>query len=144
LYYRLDVVAIVLPPLKERLQDVSILISTFIEELNKREHRQIRNLSAEALQYLVNYSWPGNIRELYHVIEYAFAVGKGNILRKQHLPEKIRKKPAVETQNVKPIQSEKEMILRALEQTNFRKGKAAALLGVSPNTLYRKRKKYSI
>lgn len=144
LYYRLDVVSLVLPPLRERLQDVSILISNFIEELNRREHRQIKSVSAEALQYLVNYTWPGNIRELYHVIEYAFAVGKGNTLRKQHLPEKIRKKPAVESQNTKPVQSEKEMILRALEQTNFRKGKAAALLGISPNTLYRKRKKFSI
>lgn len=144
LYYRLDVVSINLPPLKERLQDVSLLITSFIEDLNKKEHRQIKNVSADALQYLVNYSWPGNIRELYHVIEYAFAVGKGNILRKQHLPDKIRKKKEDETKETKPVQSEKEMILRALEQTNFRKGKAAALLGISPNTLYRKRKKYNL
>ena len=144
LYYRLDVVSINLPPLSERLQDVPILINSFIDELNKKEHRQIKNVSADALQYLVNYNWPGNIRELYHVIEYAFAVGKGNILRKQHLPDKILKKPESETVTEKPVQSEKEMILRALEQTNFRKGKAAALLGISPNTLYRKRKKYGL
>jgi DNA-binding NtrC family response regulator len=144
LYYRLDVISIKLPPLNARLQDVSILISSFIEDLNKKEHRQIRNISADALQHLVNYGWPGNIRELYHVIEYAFAVGKGNILLKSHLPEKIIKKEDREDKNANPIQSEKEMILRALEQTNFRKGKAAALLGMSPNTLYRKRKKYNL
>ncbi len=144
LYYRLDVVSIKLPPLRERLQDVSILISSFIEELNKKEHRQIRNVSADALQQLVNYEWPGNIRELYHVIEYAFAVGKGNILRRSHLPEKIVKKEEKELTTAKPVQNEKEMIMRALEQTNFRKGKAAALLGMSPNTLYRKRKKYNL
>lgn len=144
LYYRLDVVSINLPPLNERLQDVPILINAFIEDLNRKEHRQIKNVSADALQFLVNYNWPGNIRELYHVIEYAFAVGKGGVLRKQHLPEKITKTPDSEPTVLKPVQSEKEMILRALEQTNFRKGKAAALLGISPNTLYRKRKKYNL
>ncbi|MBU3914091.1 sigma 54-interacting transcriptional regulator, partial [bacterium] len=82
LYYRLDVIAIKLPPLRERLQDVSLLITTFIEDLNGKEQRDIKSISANALQKLVNYSWPGNIRELYHVIEYAFAVGKGSILRR--------------------------------------------------------------
>ncbi len=144
LYYRLDVVSIKLPPLSKRLQDISLLINAFIEELNKREQREIVNVSANALQQLVQYPWPGNIRELYHVIEYAFAVGKGNILRKSHLPDKIQKKSSDSDNKTSPVQSEKEMILRALEQTNFRKGKAAALLGISPNTLYRKRKKYSI
>lgn len=144
LYYRLDVVSIKLPPLRERLQDVSLLITTFIEDLNKKEQRDVKNISADALQHLINYKWPGNIRELYHVIEYGFAVGKGTILRKANLPEKIRKKPDIVDNPAPPVQSEKEMILRALEQTNFRKGKAAALLGISPNTLYRKRKKYDI
>lgn len=146
LYYRLDVVSIKLPPLRERLQDVALLITAFIERLNKSEQRRVKNFSTEAIQKLVRYNWPGNIRELYHVIEYAFAVSKGEILRSAHLPDKIMKgSPEEEAkQSPPPVQSEREMILRALEQTNFRKGKAAALLGVSPNTLYRKRKKYNI
>ena len=144
LYYRLDVVSIKLPPLKERLQDISLLVSAFIEDLNRKEHREIKNISADALQHLVNYDWPGNIRELYHVIEYGFAVGKSTILRSSHLPDKITKSAATNAPDPAPVQSEKDMILRALEQTNFRKGKAAALLGISPNTLYRKRKKYGI
>ncbi|MBU2514857.1 sigma-54-dependent Fis family transcriptional regulator [bacterium] len=144
LYYRLDVVSITLPPLRERLQDVPLLISAFIEELNHREQRDIKNVSSDALQHLVHYDWPGNVRELYHVIEYGFAVSKGNIIRKVHLPEKIIKKSPSDVKHAEPVQSEREMILRALEQTNFRKGKAAALLGISPNTLYRKRKKYDI
>lgn len=147
LYYRLDVVSIKLPPLRDRIPDVSLLITAFIEQLNKSEQRQVKNLSSKAIQKLVRYNWPGNIRELFHVIEYAFAVSKGDILRSANLPEKIHYGSPDEERNVvaaPPIQSEKEMILRALEQTNFRKGKAAALLGVSPNTLYRKRKKYNI
>jgi len=145
LYYRLDVVSIKLPPLRERLQDVSLLLTAFIEQLNKREQRAVKNFSTDAIQKLVQYGWPGNIRELYHVVEYAFAVSKGTILRSAYLPEKVLKGTLSESKPaVSPIQSEKEMILRALEQTNFRKGKAAALLGISPNTLYRKRKKYDI
>lgn len=145
LYYRLDVVSIKLPPLRERLQDVSLLITAFIEKLNKREQRAVKNFSANAIQKLVRYIWPGNIRELYHVVEYAFAVSKGNVLNSAYLPEKVLKGTLGEAvASAPPIQNEKEMILRALEQTNFRKGKAAALLGVSPNTLYRKRKKYNI
>jgi formate hydrogenlyase transcriptional activator len=145
LYYRLDVVSINLPPLREKLQDVSLLITAFIEQLNKREQRTVKNFSANAIQMLVRYAWPGNIRELYHVVEYAFAVSKGSILRSAYLPEKIHKGTLTDNKAAAPpVQSEKEMILRALEQTNFRKGKAAALLGISPNTLYRKRKKYDI
>ncbi|MCP4753636.1 MAG: sigma-54-dependent Fis family transcriptional regulator [Proteobacteria bacterium] len=145
LYYRLDVVSIKLPPLRDRLQDVSLLITAFIERLNKSEQREVKNFSGNALQQLIHYTWPGNIRELYHVVEYAFAVSKGNQLHSAYLPEKLKKNtPYVVKENSIPVRSEKEMILRALEQTNFRKGKAAALLGISPNTLYRKRKKFGI
>lgn len=145
LYYRLDVVTITLPPLNERLQDISLLLTTFIEDLNKRENREVKNFSANALQHIISYSWPGNIRELYHVVEYAFAVSKGSVLRSANLPDKINQSTFnIEANVAPPVQSEKEMILRALEQTNYRKGKAAAVLGISPNTLYRKRKKYDI
>jgi len=145
LYYRLDVVSIKLPPLKDRLQDISLLVTHFIEQLNNREMREVKNFSANALQHLINYHWPGNIRELNNVVEYAFAVSKGTVLGTDDLPEKLREKTlASEQQEAPPVQSEREMILRALEQTNYRKGKAAALLGISPNTLYRKRKKYGM
>ena len=122
----------------------NVILLYFIKKFNHQYNKQVRLVDPAVLSFFSTYSWPGNIRELYHVIEYAFAVGKGNILRKQHLPEKITKKPVADTKHEKPVQSEKEMILRALEQTNFRKGKAAALLGISPNTLYRKRKKYNL
>ena len=145
LYYRLDVVSIKLPPLKERAQDISLLVTHFIEKLNLREERDVKNFSNDALQHLINYTWPGNIRELNNVAEYAFAVSKGTVLRTVDLPEKLKDRLTNEKKKeAPPAQSEKEMILRALEQTNYRKGKAAALLGISPNTLYRKRKKYGM
>ena len=145
LYYRLDVVSIKLPPLKERLQDISLLVTHFIDHLNNREMREVKNFSANALQSLINYTWPGNIRELNNVVEYAFAVSKGTVLRTVDLPDKLKLRTTIEDKKeAPPVQSEKEMILRALEQTNYRKGKAAALLGISPNTLYRKRKKYGL
>jgi DNA-binding NtrC family response regulator len=145
LYYRLDVVSITLPPLRERLQDISLLITAFIEKLNRTENRVVTNFSTSAMQKLINYPWPGNIRELYHVVEYAFAVSKGTLLKNADLPQKIRQSGEVpEKPPIPPAQNEKEIILRALEQSNYRKGKAAALLGISPNTLYRKRKKFNL
>ncbi len=145
LYYRLDVVSLNLPPLCERSHDIPFLVSSFIELLNKRENRQVQGISAELLKQLLDYPWPGNVRELYHGIEYAFAVSKENLLQVEHLPSKLRTKSViVAPQPVVNPKSEKETILIALEQANFHKGKAAALLGMSPATLYRKRKKYQI
>ncbi len=142
LYYRLDVLSIQLPPLRERVQDIPFLVNAFIRELNVRDQRSVSQAHPEAIQVLLQYNWPGNIRELYNVIEYAFAVSQGQILRLEHLPEKL--KHLIITKNTPPPQNEKEAILRALEQANYRKNKAAALLGMSYVTLYRKLKKYDI
>lgn len=142
LYYRLHVVPIELPPLRERSGDIPLLVHKFISEFNQRDHRQMRGIVAEALKNLQVYSWPGNIRELYHAIEYAFVTSKGETIRNAHLPRTIRKRdPMGDFSNV---DSDKEMVLEALRRTNFHKGKAAALLGIAPSTLYRKRQKYGI
>ena len=143
LYYRLDVISIHAPPLRDRIQDVPLLVTWFLAELNRKEGRQVEGLRADALQLLLNYSWPGNIRELNNALARAFAVSSGNLLRKEHLPEKLRKPQSLEAPQT-VARSEKETILHALEQTGFNKGRAAALLGISPPTLYRKRKKYGI
>ncbi len=142
LYYRLDVISIKLPPLRERLQDIPLLVMSFIEELNKKDNRSVQSITPEVHQQFLNYSWPGNIRELYNAVEYGFAVSHGDIIQKQHLPEKL--KNLTTSASPVPPKTEKEAILHALEQTNFRKGKAAALLGISSMTLYRKMKKYNI
>jgi transcriptional regulator with PAS, ATPase and Fis domain len=144
LFYRLDVVKIALPPLQKRMSDLPLLVSHFIKQLNQRERRSVKDLSARAYQKLFDYHWPGNVRELYHAIEHAFAVSKGDILSKSHLPEKLLITATLEDElSLKP-KSEKESIQLALEQSGFHKAKAAALLGISYVTLYRKIKKYNI
>ncbi|MBF0279432.1 MAG: sigma 54-interacting transcriptional regulator [SAR324 cluster bacterium] len=144
LYYRLDVVSFNLPPLRERPHDIPLLVSYFIKTLNKEQNREVYGISPEALKQLLHYPWPGNIRELYHGIEHAFAIGHDNLIRKKHLPEKIQNNFSQTVQESTKPKSEKESILFALEQANFHKGKTASFLGISPATLYRKRKKYQI
>ncbi|MBF0288679.1 MAG: sigma-54-dependent Fis family transcriptional regulator [SAR324 cluster bacterium] len=145
LYYRLDVISLQLPPLRERLYDIPLLVASFIEQFNAKEQRQVQGISADLLKHLLNYSWPGNVRELYHGIEYAFAVSKENVLQVEHLPNKLRIQSAILAPASEAYpKTEKQTILIALEQANFHKGKAAALLGMSPATLYRKRQKYKI
>jgi DNA-binding NtrC family response regulator len=143
LYYRLDVVSIKTPALREHIQDVSLLISFFIEELNQKEERDVIDIDPEILQILNGYAWPGNVRELFHVIEYAFAVSKDStILCPEHLPEKVIS--ILDYEEETSPKSEKELILDALIKTGYRISKTASILGVSTATLYRKRKKYSI
>lgn len=144
LFYRLDVIKIELPALKERMLDIPLLVAHFIKTLNKRENRQVKDVSARAYQKMFAYDWPGNIRELYHAIEHAFAVSKGDILQTSHLPEKLFQKYTENETDQKQPKSEKESIQYALEKSGFHKGKAAALLGISYVTLYRKIKKYQI
>lgn len=142
LYYRLHVIPLYLPPLRERLQDIPLLISAFFEELNRKEERAVHTISPDALNMLFSYNWPGNIRELYNVIEYAFAVSKGQVIQKKHLPDILSEVISSPVQTSPAPQNEKELILQALQQTNFSKPKAASLLGIHRTTLYRKLKKY--
>lgn len=143
LFYRLDVVKIDLPPLRERLTDIPLLVNTFMEQLNEKENRSVQNITARAMQQLLAYDWPGNVRELFHAIEYAFAFCKGNTLMKEHLPDKLLSLQYGADEQEKP-KTEREAIALALEKSGFHKGKAAAMLGISYVTLYRKIKKYDI
>ena len=145
LYYRLDVLSIKVPPLRDRLQDIPLLLARFIADLNRSEGRSVEGLRPDATQLLLNHHWPGNIRQLHNAMAHAFAVSTGNLLLPEHLPEKLRHAgPAPTHEPHTPARTEKEAILHALEQTGFHKGRAAALLGISPPTLYRKRKKFGI
>ena len=144
LFYRLDVVSIKLPPLHERVSDLPLLIPQFMKLLNEKEGRKVKSFSATAMQMLFSYRWPGNIRELINVVEYAVAVSKGTILKPEHLPTKILDtlKPVSDFDH-EPL-SEKHTIQQALKDSSFKKGRAAALLGISYSTLYRKMLKYSL
>ena len=144
LYYRLDVVSIKLPPLRERISDLPLLVPEFIKRLNKQEGRNINSFSAAAMQMLFSYHWPGNIRELMNVVEYAVAVSNGTMLKPEHLPAKILNSSKAQLDPESEPLSEKHTIQQALKDSSFRKGKAAALLGISYSSLYRKMRKYHL
>lgn len=164
LYFRLKVMDIQLPPLRERDGDLPLLVNNFIERFSKRLDKQITGVSDQALQVLTNYRWPGNVRELEHVIERATVLCSGTIITTDHLSDEIihananRKKNDLyysndpnEVDEPLPVifsevdgESELERIMRTLKLVDGNKAKAARLLGIDRSTLYRKLRQYDI
>lgn len=142
LFYRLKVVNIALPPLRERRTDIPLLVGHFIELFNTRFCRQVRGVSAAVERFFLSYHWPGNIRELEHVIEHAFILCQQDQLELEHLPPDL---PL--TSVVKPLQLQADpaaAIGAALSQAGGNKAKAARLLGMSRRTIYRKITEFNI
>jgi transcriptional regulator with PAS, ATPase and Fis domain len=149
LMYRLRVVPIFIPPLRERREDISLLIWHFIHQHNAANFRKIEKIEPEAMRVLLDYAWPGNIRELHNVVEYAFAVGRGTTLRLSELPPEFREPMPVIDKRIKqsaPLSKEQKMaaIRQALKQSNGMVTPAAEILGVSRATFWRMRKLYGI
>jgi transcriptional regulator with PAS, ATPase and Fis domain len=148
LMYRLRVVPIFIPPLRERREDISLLIWHFIQQHNAANFRQIEKIDPQAMRALLDYAWPGNIRELHNVVEYAFAVGRGTTLRWSELPPEFREPRTVEPKSVQNTQlsagDESAAIRQALEQSNGQVTQAARSLGMSRATFWRKRKVYGV
>ena len=146
LMYRLRVVPIFLPPLRERRQDVSLLLGRFIDRHNLAGPRRITRIEPDAMRTLLDHPWPGNVRELQNVVEYAFAVGRGEALRLEDLPPEFREaKPLQSPPPTRPVSehtAEPDRIRQALAQTSGRIDEAARMLGMSRATFWRKRKKY--
>ena len=148
LYYRLNVIPILLPPLKERGEDIPILIEYFLKKFNKENNRAVV-LDNNALQVLLNYDWPGNVRELENTIERLVVMSRSDKITASDLPIPLgikRIKSQVEstslTSDIEDI--EKINILNALEKTGWVQAKAAKLLGITPRQIGYKIKKYSI
>jgi len=145
LYYRLNVVKISLPPLRERKGDIPLLVDHFIHKYNMLRGKTIHDVSAEVLSFLLGYPFPGNIRELENIIEYAFIACKGDVIGMEHLPGDL-----VEGQkDQRPLLSTKECeeaenICAILEQYPHSRPAAAKALGMSRTTLWRKMNKYGI
>ncbi|HEV8616330.1 MAG TPA: sigma-54 dependent transcriptional regulator [Methylomirabilota bacterium] len=148
LFYRLNVFSIRLPALRERREDVPLLAKTFIEEFNRQDNRQVRGLTSEAERELERYNWPGNVRELRNVIQRAVVLSGSGLIGGEHLPENVLRvaaPTAAAAGTVTPIREmERDLILRALDETNQDKRRAAQLLGISLKTLYNKLAKYGI
>lgn len=147
LFYRLHVIPISVPPLRERQEDIPLLVKHFIDKHNT-ERRSVQGASPEALKILNKYSWPGNVRELENVVQESIALGSSDWLRPIDLPEKIRhtkKTISATSKGVKPLKEmEREAIIEALKLTSGKKKDAARILGIGKTTLYEKIKHYGI
>jgi len=154
LYFRINTVSIEVPPLRERRDDVPILVRAFLERYRTKHARPVEGIEPEAYRRLLSWSWPGNVRELQHAIERAVLVTRGPLLTLEDLPEQLHtvREGGVGPSAVAPSQVpagsleeiERASILKALETTRWNKQAAAALLGLRRPTLYSKMRKHGI
>lgn len=147
LFYRLNVVSVKISPLRERKKDIPLLVNHFIDKFNSRGKRRIVSISPEAMDIMLNYNWPGNVRQLENVIERAFALGADEVIEAADLPSEIKRfGETLKTEKPAYALRENETILikKALDKTDGNKAIAADLLGINITTLYRKIKKYKI
>jgi len=136
LYFRLKVFEVSLPPLRERLDDLPLLLTYFCHLFNQTYKKQVEGVLPRVLEIFRNYSWPGNVRELKHVLEHAFVQCRGYTITPEDLPAEIREATTAGTHALPKTLSSQEL-LEALTRTAWNKAKAARLLGVSRPTLYR-------
>jgi transcriptional regulator with PAS, ATPase and Fis domain len=144
LYYRLNVVRLQLPSLRERREDVPLLAEHFLRHFNLKQGKEVLGLLPETLAVLLDYSWPGNVRELENAIEHAFVMCRGSYLGPEHLPREL-------TARLTPVQApatlqdaEQEMLQQVLAKHHGKYVEAARELGIHRTTLYRKRRKYQL
>jgi len=147
LYYRLNVFHIILPTLRERAEDIPLLIQSFIEEFNVKNDKDVKGVSREALRILKNYSWPGNVRELKNVMERAVIVSTNDVIEPEDLPETLMaraaKAPNVEfSLGTSMEEVERQYLFHTINFVDGNKTKAAKLLGISLKTLHNKLNKY--
>jgi len=156
LYFRLKVVEIHMPPLRERKGDILLLAAAFLREFAKENNKPVLELSDEAREALLQYHWPGNVRELRTAIEHAVVLCHGSKITLRDLPASVRgpkdtlQAPAstqnnlLEAPNLTVKEAEKQLMIRALEETGGNRAKAARKIGMSRRTFYRKLKAYGL
>jgi len=143
LYYRLNVMKVELPPLRERRDDIPLLVEHFIQKYNKKMGKEIEGVSEEAMRLLLNHTYPGNVRELENILEHAFILCKGRIILPEHLPHYLHAKaPSLPAASLR--EWEREMIKEALRRSGGNITSAARELGIHRTTLWRKMKKYHL
>ncbi|KPK71946.1 hypothetical protein AMJ87_06130, partial [candidate division WOR_3 bacterium SM23_60] len=145
LYYRLNVITIELPPLRERKEDIPLLVHHFLDKVNLDVGKKIETITEEAMEKLINYDWPGNVRQLENAVEHAVVVAKESRLMPRDLPGYLQNiGPGVPSANVPLRQIEKQHIRAVLEANNWHIKKSAAILGINRVTLYNKIKAYRL
>jgi len=149
LYYRLNIIKIDLPPLCERGTDIPLLVEHCLGRLNTHKGKQISGVSADVLARLMNYSFPGNIRELENILEHAYVLCRGSMVEEKHLPydflEKTNRDSGLPAVSDSPLAaSERNLIRETLKTEGGNRMKTARQLGVSRSTLWRKIKKHDL
>lgn len=144
LYYRLKVVEIVMPPLRDRMDDIPMLVDHFIRKFNSRFKKNIEAISEGVQRMFMAYHWPGNARELEHTLEHAFVLCRQSTIAMEHLPSQISAISASQASALKGNEVDHEAVREALRKSGGNKAKAARLLGINVRTIFRKIKKYNI
>lgn len=150
LFYRLDVITIEMPPLRERLEDIPILVKYFLDEFAEFNNKSIEGISNDALEIICAYSWPGNIRELRNCVEQMVVLAQKPVLELENVPVNVRNQQALISRNMNsPVtldlgSNEKLLIMAALRECNDNRTHAAVKLGISRRTLIRKIKEFNL
>ena len=159
LYFRLNVLPIHIPPLRERREDIPLLMDHFINLSTTKLHKDVDRFSDDAMDLLINYSWPGNVRELENVVQRAVVLSKERVIQEWSLPPEIRGEskeaffdierleadlPLNEKVEMIVAEVEKRLIIQALDKVEWKREKAASLLRISLKTLYNKMNKYGL
>jgi len=156
LFYRLNIFAIDIPPLRERKEDIPLLTEAFIMKYNRELNLNITNISRQAMDYFIQYSWPGNIRDLQNALQSSMILARSGILSTRHLPLRLKGYHETEDhetitdagldENVKIHQSkiERDLIVEALNKCNYNRTETARLLKISRKTLFNKMRLYGL
>jgi DNA-binding NtrC family response regulator len=157
LYYRLNVIPIRIPPLRDRVADIPLLVSHFLQEFSKKKKKPAKRLSPQAMDLLTRYPWPGNVRELENLVERLVILTEGDMVEVADLPQRFREADSLgaEAQSIdfpadglnlpQALQEfERRLILQALERSNWVKSRAAQLLSLNRTTLIEKMKKQQL
>jgi transcriptional regulator with PAS, ATPase and Fis domain len=148
LYYRINIVRLELPPLRDRREDIPLLVDYFVAQFNRCQNKRIAGVSDEVAALLLNHDFPGNVRELENIVEYAFVVCRGGLIELRHLPPALQQlggvTPCVALGSSTLKDLETIHILDALRRHNGNRAAAARELGINPSTLFRKIKSQGI
>jgi PAS domain S-box-containing protein len=148
LFFRINVIPIELPSLRNRKEDIPLLISHFIQHLNRETGKSIKGIGKSAMELFLDYHWPGNVRELKNAMEYAFVTTVGSIVELENLPNKFSKDLPLEVKTIQSLDNnkmdEKNNLIEALKMTGGNQTKAAELLQVNRVTVWNRMRKYGI
>ncbi|MCK5783374.1 MAG: sigma 54-interacting transcriptional regulator, partial [Desulfobacterales bacterium] len=150
LYFRINVIPITIPPLRDRVEDISILAESFFQRMRLKSGKDVDGISNDAMDALMRYDWPGNVRELKSAFEYAFVTCHNSMILPDHLPPNIiqnQSRGSIKIPDKDPVgrdEYKRMELMEALERTGGNQSRAARILGVSRVTIWNRMKKYNI